>query len=329
MPFDIKLDRTNLLKVVSLCGALVTAIALLKICIFLSPKILHIALPASLMAAPVYLLCRRFAGARYLIWLLALCSLILWLFPGKIIVHSDPVKIPIAAIPRNADAVRVLQTNVQQVQNTILAFTGEFRSYFFMNQHAWALAMAWVVIGWYLGPLLRSRVLKKKPSNFFEPSVLLLYELPDRLAKYLANETLLVLCLTLGWSLSLALLGFQHPIDLGLLFGLAGPTPFIGMVWAAGLTLFFIPWKQGAIPPLIGLIITFAVLWLLKYFFLNPLLQISRPHPHPPVILACFLIGLVFAGYWGAFFGLPLFFICYWLSTFAQDAWQMIRPRKP
>jgi predicted PurR-regulated permease PerM len=325
MPFDIKLDRTNLSKIILLCGALVTAIVLLKIFIYFFPSVLPIALPAALLAAPVYLQSRRFSISRYLIGLLVLCSLILLLLPGKIIVHSDPVQIRIASLPRNADAVRVLKTNAQHIQQTILAFTGELRGYFFMNQQALALAMVWVAIGWYWGSRLRSKALNKKSAKLFEPSVLLLYELPDRLASYLTNETLLVLCLTLGWGSSLTLLGFQHPIDLALLFGLAGLTPVIGMLWASGLTLFFIPWKQGALTPIIGLVITATVLWLLKYFFLNPRLQKSRPHPHPPVILACFLIGLVFAGYWGAFFGLPLYFICHWLSTYAQEAWRMIR----
>ena len=45
----------------------------------------------------------------------------------------------------------------------------------------------------------------------------------------------------------------------------------IGMLWAAGLALFFLPWSKGAWMPAVGLTISFAVLWLFKTFFSQPL----------------------------------------------------------
>jgi hypothetical protein len=328
MPFEIKLDKPNLRKIASLVCVLFAFIFVFKIGLQLPLLIRQIIFLLVITSAPIYLLHHRYRLSRYFIWLPALVAGLLFLFPADHPPANDQPHPAAVTLPRNANAVRVLATNVQQVQNTLLVFCAGVRRFFLMEQNAWAWALLLTTLGQVFGSFVKRLVMKKRWGSMFAPVVLLFYELPDRLAHYVALETVLVLGLAMGWGLALHLLAIPHSVDLAWLFGLGGLTPMIGMLWAAGLALFFLPWSKGAWMPAVGLTISFAVLWLFKHFFLNRCLQVSRPQTHTPLILAGFLIGLVFDGYAGSFYAVPLFFVCLLISFYIQEAWRMLHPHK-
>ncbi|HPN34050.1 MAG TPA: AI-2E family transporter [bacterium] len=326
MPFEINLDKSNRGKLAVQLGLFSAIAFLLMIVDRLFPALAPVLLPAMLLSATLSLLRRGFSAARYALWPLLLICAVLWLLPDPMLRPAAPRMAVRASLPQNADAVRVLQTNVQQVQQTILTFSRRVSEHLFVKRSYLTWAFSLVALAAIVGPLLRKMILKKIPARWFEPGVLFLYELPDQVARYLTAEAISFLMLSLGWWLSLSLLGFPHRYDLALLFGLGSLTPLIGLPWAAGLTSIFLPWKQSGLLAFIGLIISFAVLWLMKYLFLNPLLRSVRPDVRKPVLFACFFTGLVFAGYTGAFFALPLFFLCRRAADISRHAWRMLHP---
>lgn len=329
MPFEINLDKSNRGKLAVQLGLFSTFAFLLMIADRLFPALAPVLLPALLLSAALYQFRRGFSAAHYALWPLLLVCAVLWLFPDPVSRLTSP-RMPVrASLPQNADAVHVLQTNVQQVQQTILTFSRRVGEHLFVKRSYLTWAFCLVALAAIVGPLLRRMMLKKAPPRWFEPGVLFLFELPDQLARYLTVETISFLTLSFGWWLSLSLLGFPHRYDLALLLGLGSLTPLIGLPWAAGLTSIFLPWKQSGLPALIGLIISFAVLWLMKYLFLNPLLRSVRPNVRKPVLFACFFTGLAFAGYTGAFFALPLFFLCRRVADISRQAWRMLHPVAP
>ncbi|NLP11691.1 AI-2E family transporter [bacterium] len=326
MPFEINLDKSNRGKLAVQLGLFFAFAFLLMITDRLFPALAPVLLPAVLLSSALYLFRRGSSAARYALWPLLLVCAALWLLPDPMSKPTAPAMPARASLPENADAVHVLQTNIQQVQQNILTFSRRVREHLFVKRAylTWAFSLvAWAAI---IGPLLRRMILKKFPARWFEPGVLFLHELPDQLARYLTAETISFLTLTFGWWLSLSLLGFPHRYDLALLFGLGSLTPLVGLPWSAGLTSIFLPWKQSGLLALIGLIISFAVLWLMKYLFLNPLLYAVRPKVRKPVLFACFFTGLAFAGYTGAFFSLPLFFLCRRIADISRHAWRMLHP---
>jgi|GEM_PF-1641202 len=329
MPFEINLDKSNRGKLAVQLGLFSALAFLLMISDRLFPALAPVLLPTVLLSAALYLFRRGFSAAHFALWPLLLVCAVLWLFLDPVPRPTHP-RMPVrASLPQNADAVRVLQTNVQQVQQTILSFSQRVREHLFVKRSYLSWAFSLVALAAIVGPLLRRTMLRKFPARWFEPGVLFFYELPDQLARYLIIEAISCLTLSFGWWLSLSLLGFPHRYDLALLFGLGSLTPLIGLPWAAGLTSIFLPWKQSGLLALIGLIISFAVLWLMKYLFLNPLLRSVRPEVRKPVLFACFFTGLAFAGYTGAFFSLPLFFLCRRVADTSRQAWRMLHPVTP
>ncbi len=326
MPFNIKFDKPSLHKIASLCGILIAFLLILRISMTWPITIRQTIFLTVLLYAPIHLLNHRYIACRRLTWLPALVALFLFLFPGKQAADAGKPAVTAVSLPRNADAVRVLRTNIQQVQNTLLIFCADVRRFLFMGQNVWAWALLLTTLIQVFGKRLKRWLFNKAPARWFEPLILLLDHLPDRLARYIAMETLLFFCLACGWGIALYLMAFPSSLDLALLFGLGGLTPTIGMLWAAGLTLFFLPWGKGAWAPTMGLTISFAVLWLSKHFFLNRHLHTSRPQTHTPLILAGFLIGLVFAGYAGSFYAVPVFFISMLFSFYVQEIWRMLHP---
>ena len=326
MPFEINLDKSNRGKLAVQLGLFIAFAFLLMIADRHFPALAPVLLPAVLLSALLYLFRRGFSAARYALWPLLLVCAVLWFLPDPVFRPTAPRTAVKASFPQNADAVLVLQTNVQQVRQTILTFSRRTGEHLFVKRSYLTWAFSLVALAAIAGPLLRRMILQRFPARWFEPGVLFLYELPDQLARYLTVETLSFLMLSIGWWLSLSLLGFPHSYDLALLFGLGSLTPLIGLPWAAGLTSIFLPWKQSGLLALIGLIISFAVLWLMKYLFLNPLLRSVRPDVRKPVLFACFFTGLAFAGYTGAFFSLPLFFLCRRIADISRQAWRMLHP---
>ena len=221
MPFEIKLDKPNLRKIASLVCVLFAFIFVFKIGLQLPLLIRQIIFSAGHYQCTdlsVTIIATDFpdisSGCR------RLSPVSFFSFRPTILLLTINHTLPPSTLPRNANAVRVLATNVQQVQNTLLVFCAGVRRFFLMDTNAWAWALLLTTLGQVFGSFVKRLVMKKRWGSMFAPVVLLFYELPDRLAHYVALETVLVLGLAMGWGLALHLLAIPHSVDLAWLFGL-------------------------------------------------------------------------------------------------------------
>lgn len=320
MPFDVKLDKFNRERMawLLLLYGMLTALSYLARMYFnryLPVLGLTIGLTGLLFAATHVIRHGRWAG-----WLYLLIAVIIVLLPSDN--SLDLLRQPGAAAdwPATADAAYILKTNIQRIQHTLLQFTDHMRRLIVIDHRQTALAFVLAAVLFVTSRLLRKAILHPRAFRSFEAAVWLFYEMPDRLSRYIAMEILLSLYAAAGWLIALTLLDIPHAFELALLFGLGAVTPKIGLLWGAGLVVFFLPWQHAALLQFLGLIIAFAVIWLGKFLLFSRPLAHTRHHHPAGVVLACFIAGLVFVGYAGAFFAWPLYAIAHIMATHVQRA---------
>lgn len=326
MPFEVKLDKFNRQRLAWLMvfyGLLILLAYGAKLYFnnFLPVVCLTVGLTGLLYASS-----RVIRHGKHAVWLFLLCGVIIYLLPSPN--GFDLLRTPRSGTdyPANADAVIILKTNIQRIQTTLLQFAGNIRRLAAIDRPQSALAFMLAVLLFVSGRLLRKAVLHPHSFRAFEAAVWIFYEMPDRFSRYVSMEILLSMYAAAGWMIALSILAVPQAFELALLFGLAAVTPKIGLLWGASLVIFFLPWQQSALLQLFGLIIAFAVIWFGKYLLFSKLLARTR-HGHPTaVVLTCFVAGLVFAGYAGAFFAWPLFATAHIMATHSQQAAFALRP---
>lgn len=325
MPFVIKLDKFNRQRITWL--TILYGLLLLSaygIRLYFSEILPVLGLTIGLTGL-LYTISRFLRHGKYAVWLFLLCGIVVYLLPSAN--SFDLLRMPSSAAtyPENADAVVILKTNIQRIQHTLLQFAGNIRRLAVVDRRQSALAFITAALLFASGRFLRRTVLKPHSYRQFEVAVWLLYELPDRFSRYVSMEILLSIYCGAGWLLALTVLKVSHAVELALLFGLGAVTPRIGLLWGAGLVIFFLPWQQAALLQLLGLIIAFAVIWFGKYLLFSGSLARTR-HDHPTAaVLACFVGGLVFAGYAGAFFAWPLYATAHIMAIHFQHALSALR----
>jgi hypothetical protein len=327
MPFVVKLDKFNRQRIAWLTvlyGLLLLFAYAARL--YLSEVLPVVGLTIGLTGL-LYTASRMVRHGKHVVWLFLLGGITIYFLPSAD--GFDLLRAPgtAAPYPANADAVVILKTNIQRIQQTLLPFAGTIRRLVVIDRRQSALAFVSAVLLYACGRLLRQAVLSPRSFRRFEAAVWILYELPDRFSRYVSMEILLSVYCGAGWLIALTVLGVPHAVELALLFGLGAVTPRIGMLWGASLAIFFLPWQQTALLQLTGLIIAFAVIWFGKYLLFSRSLSRTR-HPHPTAaILAGFVAGLVFAGYPGAFFAWPLYAAAHIMAIHCQHGLSALRSR--
>ena len=155
---------------------------------------------------------------------------------------------------------------------------------------------------------VRSRI----PRKYKEDTEILAKKINQALGGYLRGQILLVIIMAAVTSLSLAILGVQFAIILGLMTGFLELIPFIGPVTAAALAAivaFLTGTNNFGFPPLtlaIVVLIIYFVLRQIEDYFVIPQLLGRLTRLHPLVVLFSVLAGGSLAGPIGFILGVPV-----------------------
>ena len=111
-------------------------------------------------------------------------------------------------------------------------------------------------------------ILARCSNRTFELFAFSLTHFGAQLARFVRCQLVQLLVWTLLWALAMLLLRFDHVFVLAVAMGFASMTPSIGLWIGAALPFLFIQPDQSMYFQIVGVVIAFAVLWLLHHAFL-------------------------------------------------------------
>jgi predicted PurR-regulated permease PerM len=132
-------------------------------------------------------------------------------------------------------------------------------------------------------------------------------EADDALSGFVRGQSLVCLALAVFYATGWSLVGLDYAIVLGLLAGVLGFVPFLGVIFAVGLSLLIALGQWGFDPVQLGMVIgVFAVGQVLESSVLTPNLIGNRIGLHPVWVLFAVFAGGTIAGIVGVFFAVPV-----------------------
>lgn len=132
-------------------------------------------------------------------------------------------------------------------------------------------------------------------------------EADEALSGFIRGQSLVCLALAVFYAAGWSLVGLDYAIVLGLLAGVLGFVPFLGVIFAVGLSLLIALGQWGFDPLQLGLVIgVFVVGQVLESSVLTPNLIGNRIGLHPVWVLFAVFAGGTIAGVIGVFFAVPV-----------------------
>jgi predicted PurR-regulated permease PerM len=140
------------------------------------------------------------------------------------------------------------------------------------------------------------------------PTVKALWREADgALSGFVRGQSLVCLALAIFYAAGWSLVGLDYAIVLGLLAGVLGFVPFLGVIFAVGLSLLIALGQWGFDPVQLGMVIgVFGVGQILESSVLTPNLIGNRIGLHPVWVLFAVFAGGTIAGVVGVFFAVPV-----------------------
>lgn len=135
----------------------------------------------------------------------------------------------------------------------------------------------------------------------------LLGEANEALSGFIRGQSLVCLTLAVFYAVGWSLVGLEFAVTLGLLAGVLGFVPFLGVIFAVVLSLLIALGQWGLDPLHLGLVIgVFLVGQGLESSVLTPNLIGNRIGLHPVWVLFAVFAGGTIAGIVGVFFAVPV-----------------------
>ena len=127
------------------------------------------------------------------------------------------------------------------------------------------------------------------------------------LSGFIRGQSLVCIALAVFYAVGWSLVGLDYAIILGLLAGVLGFVPFLGVIFAVGLSLLIALGQWGFDPFNLGLVVgVFVIGQILESSVLTPNLIGNRIGLHPVWVLFAVFAGGTVAGIVGVFFAVPV-----------------------
>lgn len=177
-------------------------------------------------------------------------------------------------------------------------------------------ALAAAVISFFLVPILTfymlrdwdfitSRLSALVPSKHQDTIFRLARETDEVLGAFLRGQILVMLALSVIYSLGLSLVGLKFAIAIGVVSGLVSFVPYLGFVFGillAGLTVVLEP---DPLLRLVGVVATFTIAQFIEGSVLTPKLVGDRIGLHPVIVIFAIAAGGQLFGFFGILLALP------------------------
>jgi len=143
------------------------------------------------------------------------------------------------------------------------------------------------------------------PSAQHDTVVGLARETDDMLGAFLRGQLLVMLALSIIYSVGLGLVGLEFAIAIGVVSGLVSFVPYLGFVFGIGLASLTVSLEPEPLWKLVGVVATFSIAQLLEGSLLTPKLVGDRIGLHPVLIIFAVAAGGQLFGFFGILLALP------------------------
>jgi len=164
------------------------------------------------------------------------------------------------------------------------------------------------------------------PLRQRETVVKLARDTDEVLGAFLRGQLLVMLALSVIYSLGLGLVGLKFAIAIGVVSGLVSFIPYLGFVFGIGLAALTVALEPNPLWQMIGVVATFTIAQLLEGSILTPKLVGDRIGLHPVLIIFAIVAGGQLFGFFGILLALPAAAVLSVMVRFAYDRYLKENP---
>lgn len=164
------------------------------------------------------------------------------------------------------------------------------------------------------------------PSAQRETIFKLARDTDDALGAFLRGQILVMIALSIIYSVGLTLVGLQFAIAIGVVAGLVSFVPYLGFVFGIGLAALTVAMEPSPLWMLAGVIATFTIAQMIESSFLTPKLVGDRIGLHPVIVIFSIVAGGQLFGFFGILLALPAAAILSVLVRFAYNRYLAEHP---
>ncbi len=164
------------------------------------------------------------------------------------------------------------------------------------------------------------------PSRQRETVVKRARDTDEVLGAFLRGQLLVMLALSVIYSLGLGLVGLKFAIAIGVVSGLVSFIPYLGFVFGIGLAALTVALEPNPLWQMVGVVATFTIAQLLEGSILTPKLVGDRIGLHPVLIIFAIVAGGQLFGFFGILLALPAAAVLSVMVRFAYDRYLKENP---
>ncbi len=155
------------------------------------------------------------------------------------------------------------------------------------------------------------------PSGQRTTIVGLAKDVDDMLGAFLRGQLLVMMALSIIYSIGLGLIGLEFAIAIGVVSGLVSFVPYLGLIFGIGLASLTVALEPEPLLKLIGVVATFSIAQVIEGSVLTPKLVGDRIGLHPVLIIFAIAAGGQLFGFFGILLALPVAAVLSVLVRFA------------
>jgi len=164
------------------------------------------------------------------------------------------------------------------------------------------------------------------PSSNRETVFKLARDTDDVLGAFLRGQIMVMLALSIIYSVGLTVIGLKYAIAIGVVAGLVSFVPYLGFVFGIGLASLTVAMEPNPLLMFAGVVVTFTVAQLIEGSFLTPKLVGDRIGLHPVFVIFSIVAGGQLFGFFGILLALPAAAVLSVLVRFAYTKYLAEHP---
>jgi predicted PurR-regulated permease PerM len=163
------------------------------------------------------------------------------------------------------------------------------------------------------------------PSRHRNAAAQLFDDIGSVLRGYVRGRVLVALGMSVFYALGLALVGVPVPAAIGVIAGIIGIVPYLGVVTGLILALGFAALDGTSLAQIVGIIVVFSLAQLLEDYVLTPRLIGDRLELHPLVVFVGLIIAGDMFGLLGLVLAIPVLAVIKVIACFLDDLYRSSR----
>ena len=176
----------------------------------------------------------------------------------------------------------------------------------------------WDTIMAHLGALI--------PDSQRDTAMQLARESDEVLGAFLRGQILVMLALSVLYSVGLAISGVEFAVAIGVVSGLVSFVPYLGLVFGMSLAALVVGLEPNPLWPMVGVVLTFTIAQMIEGSILTPKLVGDRIGLHPVVVIFAVAAGGQLFGFFGILLALPAAAVLSVLLRFAYTRYLKEHP---